>query len=143
MRAEIQKQTPESLIAVRPAGDSQAVIPDPGTAPAASRSRARPYVLAMVIAGCMVLVHSLAQFLAQPTNVEWWALALLTLLSGSAVLKMPSVAVNFSISDVFTLTSAVVFGPAAGTLIVAIDSLAISARGGVRGVAHRATPVHS
>jgi putative nucleotidyltransferase with HDIG domain len=129
MRAEIQKQTAESLTAVRPAGDSQPVAPvDGGAAPGASRSRATPYVLAMVIAGCMVLVHSLAQFLAQPTNVEWWALALLTLLSGSAVLKMPSVAVNFSISDVFTLTSAVVFGPAAGTLIVAIDSLAISAR---------------
>src|SRR4051794_16721985 len=129
MRAEIQKQTPESLTAVRPVGDSQPAGPvDPGATPGASRSRATPYVLAMVIAGCMVLVHSLAQFLAQPTNVEWWALALLTLLSGSAVLKMPSVAVNFSISDVFTLTSAVVFGPAAGTLIVAIDSLAISAR---------------
>ena len=35
---------------------------------------------------------------------------------------------SFSISDVFTLTSAVVFGPAAGTMLVAIDSMAISAR---------------
>jgi putative nucleotidyltransferase with HDIG domain len=51
-----------------------------------------------------------------------------TLISGSAVLKIPSVPVNFSISDVFTLTTAVVFGPAAGTLIVAVDSLSISIR---------------
>jgi putative nucleotidyltransferase with HDIG domain len=36
--------------------------------------------------------------------------------------------VNFSISDVFTLTAAVLFGPAAGTAMVAIDSLAISVR---------------
>ena len=129
MRAEIQNQTAEPLTAVRPVGDAPAVRPvDPGAAPGAARSRARPYIIAMLMAGCAVLVYSLGQFLALPTPVEWWALALLTLLSGSAVLKMPSVAVNFSISDVFTLTSAVVFGPAAGTLIVAIDSLAISAR---------------
>ena len=58
--------------------------------------------------------------------LQWWVLVALTLFSGSAVLKIPSVSVNFSISDVFTLTAAVVFGPAAGTAIVAIDSLVIS-----------------
>src|SRR6476620_1161555 len=97
MRAEIPNQTPAPLTAVRPVGDAPAVRPvDPGAAPPAARSRARPYVLAMVIAGCLVLAHPLAQFLGQPANLEWWVLALLTLLSGSAVLKMPSVAVNFS-----------------------------------------------
>jgi putative nucleotidyltransferase with HDIG domain len=129
MGAEVLSQAAESLTGVRPVGQTDAVrLVDSAVTPGSSRSRARPYVLAMLIAGCVVLAHSLAEFLALPTTVEWWALALLTLMSGSAVLKMPSVAVNFSISDVFTLTSAVVFGPAAGTLIVAIDSLAISAR---------------
>jgi len=60
--------------------------------------------------------------------VEWWLLIALTLISGSAVLRIPTVTASFSISDVFTLTSAVVFGPAAGTVLVAIDSMAISAR---------------
>jgi putative nucleotidyltransferase with HDIG domain len=60
--------------------------------------------------------------------IEWWALVALTLISGSAVLRIPTVSASFSISDVFTLTSAVVFGPSAGTMLVAIDSLAISAR---------------
>jgi hypothetical protein len=67
-----------------------------------------------------------SELLATHPPVQWWALVALTLISGSAVLKIPSVPVNFSISDVFTLTSAVVFGPAAGTVIVAIDSLVIS-----------------
>ena len=40
----------------------------------------------------------------------------------------PGVPVNFSISDVFTLTAAVAFGPPAGTIAVAVDSLAISTR---------------
>jgi putative nucleotidyltransferase with HDIG domain len=85
-------------------------------------------VLSVLFAGCVILANSVAEFCAVPPPVEWWVLVGLTLISGSAVLKIPSVSANFSISDVFTLTSAVILGPAAGTLIVAIDSLAISAR---------------
>ena len=125
----MKSQAPDSRTRGSDVRMTDAIRPvDFDVAPGSSGSRARPYVLAMVAAGCVVLARSLAEFLKVPAPVEWWALAVLTLLSGSAVLKIPSVAVNFSISDVFTLTSAVVFGPAAGTLIVAIDSLAISAR---------------
>ena len=90
-------------------------------------SRARPYVLAVICAGCIVLTTSVSGLLSAPPSIQWWTLVALTVLSGSAVLKIPGVSVNFSISDVFTLTSAVVFGPAAGTVLVAIDSLVISA----------------
>jgi putative nucleotidyltransferase with HDIG domain len=74
------------------------------------------------------LTFSVSELRAMQPPVQWWVLVALTLFSGSAVLKIPSVPVNFSISDVFTLTTAVVFGPAAGTVTVAIDSLVISAR---------------
>jgi uncharacterized domain HDIG len=94
----------------------------------AASSRARPYVLFVLLAGCVVLANSLAQLWAGPPPIEWWTLVALTLISGSAVLRIPTVSASFSISDVFTLTSAVVFGPAAGTVLVAIDSMAISAR---------------
>ena len=89
---------------------------------------ARPYVVTIVVAGCLVLATSIVDVWSLRSAVQWWALVALTLVSGWAVLKIPSVPVNFSISDVFTLTTAVVFGPAAGTVIVAIDSLVISAR---------------
>ena len=89
---------------------------------------ARPYVLTVFGAGCIVLVLSMADLWGMRLPLQWWALVAVTLVSGSAVLKLPSVPVNFSISDVFTLTSAVLFGPAAGTVMVAIDSLAISVR---------------
>ena len=102
--------------------------PAPGAVCRKAGSRARPYVLAVLLAGCVVLTRALGQFSTALPPVEWWMLVLFTLVSGSAALKIPSVPVNFSISDVFTLTTAVMFGPAAGTLIVAIDSLAISAR---------------
>lgn len=90
-------------------------------------ARVRPYVLAMLVAGCIVLAMSVSELWVVPPPVQWWVLVILTLISGSAVLKIPAVPVNFSISDVFTLTSAVVFGPAAGTALVAIDSLVLSA----------------
>lgn len=89
---------------------------------------ARAYVLAVVAAGCVVLAVSTRQLWTMDLPVQWWALAALTLISGWAVLKIPGVPVNFSISDVFTLTTAVVFGPAAGTVMVAVDSLVISVR---------------
>ncbi len=84
-------------------------------------------LLATVVAGCIVLSHSVSVLWAMDLPLQWWALLALTLMGGSAVLKIPSVPVNFSISDVFTLTAAVVFGPAAGTVMVAADSLVISA----------------
>jgi putative nucleotidyltransferase with HDIG domain len=88
--------------------------------------RARSYVVAVFVAGCFVLAQSVLMLRTTQLPLQWWALVALTLVSGSAVLKIPSVSVNFSISDVFTLTAAVVFGPAAGTALVAIDSLVIS-----------------
>ena len=94
----------------------------------AASSRARPYVSFVLLAGCVVLANSIAELWGGLPPIEWWALVALTLISGSAVLRIPTVSASFSISDVFTLTSAVVFGPAAGTMLVAIDSMAISAR---------------
>jgi putative nucleotidyltransferase with HDIG domain len=85
-------------------------------------------VFAVIGFGTIALAHSVLQLVAHPPGSNWWLLLGLTLLSGSAVLKIPSVSVNFSISDVFTLTSAVVFGPAAGAVTVAVDCLAISYR---------------
>ena len=88
----------------------------------------RLYVYAVIGFGTIVLIDAVRQLLAHPPGTNWWLLLGLTLLSGSAVLKIPSTSVNFSISDVFTLTSAVVFGPAAGAVTVAVDCLAISYR---------------
>jgi putative nucleotidyltransferase with HDIG domain len=73
-----------------------------------------------------VLALSVVNLSTTPPPIQWWLLVALTLVSGSAVLRMPSVPVSFSISDVFTLTSAVIFGPAAGAVMVAFDSLVIS-----------------
>src|SRR4030095_13992672 len=80
----------------------------------AAGSRSRPYVAAVVSAGCLILGWSIQHISMTTPPTEWWVLAVLTLFTGSAVLKIPGAPVNFSISDVFTLTAAVAFGARAG-----------------------------
>ena len=89
---------------------------------------ARLYVYGVIAFGTIVLADALRHLVIHPPGSNWWLLVALTLLSGSAVLKIPTTTVNFTISDVFTLTSAVIFGPAAGAVAVAVDCLAISYR---------------
>ena len=86
------------------------------------------YVSLVILLGTVVLVDSVGRLCVSPPSSDWWLLLGLTILSGTAVLRIPSTDINFSISDVFTLTSAVVFGPAAGVVAVTVDCLAISYR---------------
>ena len=97
-------------------------------AAATARRGASAYVCGMLLVGCGLLLSSLMELWAAPPPAQWWVLVAITLISGSATLKLPSIPANFSISDIFTLTGAVVFGAPAGTVLVAIDSLVISKR---------------
>src|SRR5688500_13934293 len=84
------------------------------------------YVIAVVGLGGATILHSAYQLHAKPIGWNWFILALLTLLSGSATVKLPSVPATISISEPFVFTSVLLFGPAAGTLTVTLDVLAIS-----------------
>ena len=86
----------------------------------------RLYVGAVVGLGGATILYSAYQLHARPIGWNWFILALLTLLSGSAAVKLPSVPATISISETFVVTSVLLFGPAAGTLTVTLDVLAIS-----------------
>src|SRR5437870_3694248 len=86
----------------------------------------RIYVTAVVCLGAATILYSGHELLAKPIGWSWFILALLTLLSGSATVKLPSVPATISISETFVFTSVLLFGPAAGTLTVTLDVLAIS-----------------
>src|ERR1051326_2813893 len=86
----------------------------------------RVYVAAVVGLGGATILYSAYQLHARPIGWNWFILALLTLLSGSATVKLPSVPATISISETFVFTSVLLFGPAAGTLTVTLDVLAIS-----------------
>ncbi len=80
----------------------------------------------MALLGAGAIAHSTYQLYANPIGWNWFVLAILTLLSGSATVKLPSVPATISISETFVVTSVLLFGPAAGTLTVALDALVIS-----------------
>jgi diguanylate cyclase (GGDEF)-like protein/putative nucleotidyltransferase with HDIG domain len=86
----------------------------------------RSYVSAVIVAGSLVIGHSLYQLYREPIGYQWFLLAALTLISGSATVKLPSSFASISISETFVFTAVLLYGPAAGTLIVTLDGLVIS-----------------
>lgn len=85
----------------------------------------RAYIAVTVVVGSLTILQSAAQLYLHPIGWSWAVLALLTLLSGSATVHLP-VAATVSVSETFVFTSVLLFGPAAGTLTVALDALIIS-----------------
>jgi putative nucleotidyltransferase with HDIG domain len=87
------------------------------------------YLRAVITAGLLVIFASMWHVVVvAPVGIPWFILAALTVLSGAATLRMPNIPVSFSISDSFTITAALLFGPSAGALTVVIETLVISFR---------------
>jgi putative nucleotidyltransferase with HDIG domain len=63
---------------------------------------------------------------ASEPSLEWFILAALTLFTGSFTVKVPAISARISVSETFIFTSVLLFGPAAGTMTVVLDSLVIS-----------------
>lgn len=86
----------------------------------------RAYIAVVAVFGSATLAHSIYSLFAQPIGRNWFVLAALTLVTGSATVKLPSVPATISISETFVFTATLLYGPAAGTLTVALDALVIS-----------------
>ena len=84
------------------------------------------FVGAVVIAGFAVIGHSVDALRSTPVTSQWFVLAALTLLSGSITIKLPGIDASISVSETFVFTSVLLFGTAAGTIIVTLDGLIIS-----------------
>jgi putative nucleotidyltransferase with HDIG domain len=87
---------------------------------------ARTYIAFVIAIGSVVVVQSFVQLFLHNIGWSWTVLALLTLVSGSATVNLPSLPAIVSVSETFVFTSVLLFGPAAGTLTVALEALAIS-----------------
>jgi len=90
------------------------------------RSWKAAYLSATIGGGVAVVLASIGGLVATPVALPWLILVGLTIVSGYATLRLPTIPVSFSISDSFTITAALLYGPEAGTVVVAIDSLVIS-----------------
>jgi PAS domain S-box-containing protein len=96
---------------------------------------------AVIAAGTAAFAWSIAELTQNPVaGSTWFVLLGLTIVTGWSTLRMRYVPISFSISDTFTIAAALLFGPAAGTVVVVIDALVMSlriARGGASGMTLR------
>lgn len=86
----------------------------------------RLYLWSVILAGLFVVAKSVSQLFVEPIEYQWFVLAALTLISGSATVKLPASYASISVSETFVFTAVLLYGPAAGTVIVALDALVIS-----------------
>jgi putative nucleotidyltransferase with HDIG domain len=86
----------------------------------------RLYIGFITTAGAICLAVSLASLFRGEIPFQWLILAGLTALGASVPIRLYSIPVALSVSETFVFVSTILFGPAAGTLTVAIDAAVIS-----------------
>ena len=91
----------------------------------ALRPAARLYITLVVIAGASVIGHSVYELAVNPIGNRWIILALLTLLTGSFNVKVPSINAFISVSEAFVFASILLFGTPAGTATVVLECMVI------------------
>ena len=96
--------------------------------PAPGLNGARAFALVVVAVGTVIIVNSLLALRTTPWPFEWMIFAALAVVSGSFSLKIATVSASLTVSDTFFMTAAMLFGPAAATLTVAVDTLIVSLR---------------
>src|SRR6187551_2862863 len=85
--------------------------------------RAGLYIFAVIAVGVAVAVYSIVDLVSHPVGFEWLILLALTVGSSWASLRIPGSTINFSISDIFNIAAALLFGPSAGAITAAVDGL--------------------
>jgi hypothetical protein len=86
------------------------------------------YLATTIGAGTLVLVASAIDVDRHPPSSAWIAILAMTCVSAWALVRLSGFPVSFSPSDALTITAALLFGPAAGALCVALDTLIASTR---------------
>ena len=91
----------------------------------ALRPLARIYIALVVLTGATVIGLSVHELATHPISDRWLILALLTLLTGSFNVKVPSINAYISVSEAFVFASILLFGTSAGTATVLIECMVI------------------
>src|SRR5712691_1711855 len=90
------------------------------------RTTAQIYVSVVVLVGLATVLHSIGTLYTNPIGPEWLVLGALTLLTGSFTVKVPSMSSRLTVSETFVFASVLLFGVAAGTLTVVLETLIVA-----------------
>jgi len=85
--------------------------------------RTRTYISAVAAVGLPIAAYCTYTLVHRGVAPVFFVFALLTLVSGRFTLKIPSVEAYCSPSEMFTFTNVLLFGPEAGAITLAVDSL--------------------
>jgi diguanylate cyclase (GGDEF)-like protein/putative nucleotidyltransferase with HDIG domain len=86
----------------------------------------KTFLWVIIVVGFVAAGASIRELYVEPLGRQWFILAALTLISGSATVRLPSTYASISTSETFVFTAVLLYGPAAGTVVVALDALVIS-----------------
>src|SRR5918999_6291933 len=87
------------------------------------------YIPTVSALGLLVIGHCISTLIQQPIDVQWIALAVLALFTGSLTIRIPSIAARLSVSETFVFASVLLFGTCAGTITIALEILIVIAAG--------------
>src|SRR4051794_28987833 len=86
----------------------------------------KAFLWVIIVAGFVTAGVSIRELYIEPLGRQWFILAALTMISGSATVRLPSTYASISTSETFVFTAVLLYGPAAGTVVVALDALVVS-----------------
>ena len=86
----------------------------------------RIYVWAVIVVGALAVAHAAVDVLRDFPGVPWLVVAGLTLISGTATVRLPNVQAEISISETFLFSAVLIFGPSAGVMTVLLDAAIIN-----------------
>ena len=88
--------------------------------------RGRVYLWTVIVLGAVAVCHALSDLVNDFPGTAWLFVAGLTLISGTATVKLPGVAAHISVSETFLFTAVLLFGQAAGVATVVLDASIIT-----------------
>jgi putative nucleotidyltransferase with HDIG domain len=87
---------------------------------------ARTYFKVIPTAGVCVLLWAILDLVFHPPSPGWFALATLTVFTGSFTVKIPGMVARISVSEPFVFAATLWFGPSVGAVTASLDALIIS-----------------
>ena len=96
--------------------------------------RCRLYVWSVILAGALAVTHAGLEVVRDFPGIEWLVVAGLTLVSGTATIRLPNVQAEISISETFLFSAVLIFGPSAGVITVLLDAAIINLKMASRGL---------
>ena len=86
----------------------------------------RAYVLAVIAVGGGLILSSMIQLALETTTPYWVIVAALALFSAPLAIRVPSMRATVTVTETFVFAAALLFGPAAAILTIALDGLLVS-----------------